>query len=104
MGSNYAYPLERIAKSLESIDHSLKLIVTPRKLDSLSAYSTAERMVELIETHDSHDVTIESVDDISGQSTMYRAICNRCGVESSWFPNVGLAKSNLNRYACEVKR
>lgn len=104
MGSNYAYPLERIAKSLEGIDHSLKLIVTPRKLDLRPASREIGKMMELIETHDSHDVTIESVDDISGQSTMYRAICKRCGAESSWFPNVGLAKSNLNRYACEVRR
>lgn len=34
---------------------------------------------------------------------MYRAVCRRCGLKSRWFPNVGLAKSNLNRYECEVK-
>ena len=67
-------------------------------LEEASIYKAKSSII-----HEGHNVAVETLFSANEDKAMYRAVCNRCGLESSWFPNVGLAKIHLNRYECEVK-
>lgn len=95
MGSNYAYPFERIAKSLESIDHSLKLIVTPRKLDLRPASREIEKMIE------THDISMKSISKPNAKRKMVKAVCERCKKESDWHYSEKAAKMELENKGCK---
>lgn len=95
MGINYAYPLERIAKSLESIDHSLKLFVTPMKFDLHPASREIEKMMER------HDVSMQSISKPNAKRKMVKAVCERCKQESDWHYSEKAAKRELENKECE---
>lgn len=67
-------------------------------LEKASAYKAKPSII-----HEGHDVAVETLLNINEDKAMYRAVCRRCGLKSRWFPNVGLAKINLDKYGCEVE-
>lgn len=87
--------LERIEKSLESIDHSLKLIVAPKKIDINTASRDIEKMMG------KHAVTMEEVGKPNAKRKMRRATCERCFRQSDWHYSEKAAKRELDNEECE---
>lgn len=98
MGSErneYADSFERIAKSLESIDHSLKLIVTPMKFDLRPSSREIEKMMER------HDISMQSISKPNAKRKMVKAVCERCKKESDWHYSEKAAKRELDNKPCK---